>query len=71
MDSIKNPSTRSEIMTADEVAELLRLDRKTVYEAAKKGEIPNLRVGRVLRFHRQAVLDCVAQGRVAPARGAS
>ena len=59
----------SEILTADEVADLLRLDRKTVYTAAKQGSLPCLRFGRVLRFCRKAVLDSVAQGRVAPARG--
>lgn len=54
----------TDILTADEVAVLLRLDRKTVYTAAKSGLLPCLRIGRLLRFSRTAVLQCVAQGRV-------
>jgi excisionase family DNA binding protein len=57
-----------EILTADEVAGLLRLDRKTVYEAARSGSLPCLRLGKILRFSRQAVLETLMQGRVAPAK---
>ncbi len=34
------------IHNPDEVAEMLKLDRKTVYEGLKRGEIPGRRVGR-------------------------
>ena len=44
-------------MKADELAELLRVNRKTVYEAASRDEIPGIvRLGRVIRFRRKAVL---------------
>jgi excisionase family DNA binding protein len=33
-------------LTVDEVAEILGLDRKTVYAAVNSGELPSLRVGR-------------------------
>lgn len=29
------------ILSADEVAELLHVDRKTVYQAAQRGDIPH------------------------------
>jgi excisionase family DNA binding protein len=46
-----------EFLKAEEVAELLRVNRKTVYEAASRDEIPGtVRLGRVLRFRRDAVL---------------
>jgi excisionase family DNA binding protein len=46
-----------EIMTADEVAAFLRLDRKTVYEATQRNEIPGaFRVGRCVRFNGDALL---------------
>lgn len=46
-----------EIITAAEVARLLRVSRKTVYAAFKRGELPGgFRVGNSLRFHRDAVL---------------
>jgi excisionase family DNA binding protein len=46
-----------EILTADEVAGLLGLDRKTVYDAARRGQIPHRRVGRRLLFERQTIVD--------------
>ena len=55
----------TDILTADEVAVLLRLDRKTIYAAAKSGLLPCLKIGRLLRFSRAAIQQCVAQGRVA------
>ena len=44
-----------DIMTADEVAELLRLDRKTVYDYAGRGEIPCQRLGKRILFSREAL----------------
>ncbi len=61
----KRPPSRSvlpDFLKAEEVAALLRIDRKTVYEAAKRHEIPGvIRLGRVLRFRRDAVLAWMAQ----------
>ncbi len=48
-------STMPEVMTADEVAAFLRLDRKTIYGAAAAGKIPSRRVGRRLLFSRRAL----------------
>jgi excisionase family DNA binding protein len=42
--------------TADELAELLGVNRKTIYEAAGRGDIPHRRLGRRLIFERVAVL---------------
>lgn len=49
------------IMTIDEVAEFLRLNRKTVYELARQGKIPVRRVGRSLRASREAVLRWLSE----------
>ncbi|WP_086001247.1 helix-turn-helix domain-containing protein [Plesiocystis pacifica] len=50
-----------EFLKAEELAALLRVNRKTVYEAVARGEIPGaVRVGRVLRFQRDAVLEWIA-----------
>jgi excisionase family DNA binding protein len=52
-----------EVMTADEVARLLRVSRKTVYTTFKKGEIPGGRkLGSALRFSRSRVLQWLAEG---------
>lgn len=46
-----------DVLDADEVAAMLGLNRKTVYEAAGRGTIPHRRFGRRLLFSRQAVLE--------------
>jgi excisionase family DNA binding protein len=45
------------VLTIAEVATLLRVDRKTAYGMAKRGQLPGCRkVGRCLRVSRDAVL---------------
>jgi excisionase family DNA binding protein len=38
------------LLTAEEVAELLRLPVSTIYDLARTGRLPQLRIGRALRF---------------------
>jgi excisionase family DNA binding protein len=45
-----------DVLTADEVADILRVDRKTVYEFAGRGEIPCRRLGRRILFSRRALM---------------
>ena len=52
---ITEPPT--EIMTADEVAEFLNVDRNTVYDYAGRGEIPHQRLGKRILFRRGALLS--------------
>jgi excisionase family DNA binding protein len=55
------------VLTVDEVAMLLRVNRKTVYELVTRGEIPGAqRLGRALRFSRDAVMEWLRQGRGSP-----
>lgn len=42
----------SEYLTPDEVANLLRCNRKTIYAAIRDGRLPALEIGRSLRVHR-------------------
>ena len=59
-----------EVLTVEEVAKLLRVNRKTVYDAAQRGEIPGRKIGRILRFSREAVVQWLrGQGRVPTPRG--
>lgn len=46
----------TDVISADEVAALLKVNRKTVYEAAGRGEIPHRRLGKRLLFSRSAVV---------------
>ena len=47
--------TRSDVMTAPEVAELLHLPVSTVYYLAQRGELPATRLGRAWRFLRPRI----------------
>ena len=46
-----------DMLSADDVAEMLGVNRKTVYEYATKGEIPCKRLGRRLLFYRPTILS--------------
>ena len=50
-----------QILTADQVADLLGVNRKTIYEAASRGDIPHRRLGRRLIFERGVVLRWLRQ----------
>ena len=47
----------SEIMSADEVAEFLGVDRNTVYDYAGRGVIPHQRLGKRILFRRGALVS--------------
>ncbi len=56
----RQPLTRNEVMTASEVAELLRMPLSTVYELARRGELPACRFGRTWRFLRSRIEEILA-----------
>jgi excisionase family DNA binding protein len=57
------------IITVDELAALLRVNRKTVYDALARGDIPGARrIGATYRIHRDAVLDWLASSQDRAAR---
>ena len=43
------------LLTVDEVQELTQLGRTKVYELIRSGELPVVRIGRLLRIRRQAL----------------
>lgn len=47
--------TRDDVMTAAEVAALLAMPKSTIYELARRGELPCARLGRTMRFLRDDV----------------
>jgi len=63
-------ATLPPILTVDELAQLLRINRKTTYDALARGEIPGVRrIGRTYRIHRDAVLQWLrGQARVSRKR---
>jgi len=51
------------VLTVDEVADLMRVDRKTAYAAIAGGEVPGVRrVGRCIRISRDVLLSWLAEG---------
>lgn len=47
--------TENEIMTAQEVAEYLRLNEMTIYRLAQEGKLPALKIGRSWRFKKELI----------------
>ena len=56
LEPIVVPTETRDVMTADEVAVFLGVDRNTVYDFASRGVIPHQRLGKRLLFRRGAVV---------------
>jgi excisionase family DNA binding protein len=54
------------LLTATEVAKVLRVPRSTVYELARNRRIPFLKVGRRTLFEMQSLQDWIATQTVEP-----
>jgi excisionase family DNA binding protein len=61
------PLEEIRVMTVDEVAALLRVSPKTIYNMVERGELRCVRVGRGLRFDGAVVTDLL-QGNIEAAR---
>lgn len=51
-----------DVLTLEQLAQLLQVDEKTARTLAANGELPGRKLGRHWRFSRQAVLDWLAAG---------
>lgn len=59
----KGKEMRRQILVADEVAEMLRVDRQRVYELARRNSIPVIRLGdRQYRFDADAIRLWIENG---------
>jgi len=52
-------STLDELLTAEEVAELLNIPRSTVSDYARRGVLPSIKLGRHRRFVRSDIADAI------------
>jgi excisionase family DNA binding protein len=57
----KRPFTEARLLTVNEVADLLRVSRMTVYRLIKEGQMGALRVGRSYRLREDDVDDYLTQ----------
>jgi len=55
-----SPLREPDVLTIEQLAELLQVDEKTVRSLAAKGDLPGRKVGRQWRFSREAVLEWLA-----------
>jgi excisionase family DNA binding protein len=54
------PLTRTDVLSTAEVADLLGIPRSTVYELARRGDLPARRVGRRWVFLRDRLAAAIA-----------
>ena len=57
-------SRLDELLTSDEVAELLHIPRSTVSEYARRGVLPNINLGRHRRLVRYDLADSIERERL-------
>lgn len=58
---IHDDRDKDQLMTANEVAEMLAVSREWVYEQSRRGSIPTVSLGRYRRYRRSSVLEWIAQ----------
>jgi excisionase family DNA binding protein len=67
--SLAAASNSPAFLTVEEASELLRVNRKTLYDAIRLGQVPGVaRLGRILRIHRDTLLTW-SPGNGSPALG--
>lgn len=57
------PGAPRSVWTAEEAADYLRLNRRTLLKMAERGEIPSLRLGKLRRFDRAKIVSMFDDGR--------
>jgi len=58
--SIERLEKRPTVMTLDEVARYLRINKSTVYRLARDGTLPAWKLGNVWRFKKEAIERWIA-----------
>ena len=54
-DSGRGRKMKPRLLTAEEVSEILRVEKSWVYAATRENQIPHLRLGRYVRFSEEAI----------------
>jgi len=60
-DSAHKAGDRGDLLTAEEVASLLRMTPAWVYAQTRRRRIPHLRLGRYVRYRREALDEWIEQ----------
>lgn len=56
----------NEVLSLDEVAELLKVSKRTIQREVEQGKLEAFKVGRALRFTKQAVEEYMQKQKVKP-----
>lgn len=62
MTALMATETEEPLLTVHEVARLLRVRERWLYDATRRGDFPCVRVGRYLRFRRDEVERWIRDG---------
>lgn len=62
------PSGENRLLTSEEAADFLRVSQRTLWAMSNRGEIPTIRIGRLIRYSMSDLLEFVGQQRNAPTR---
>lgn len=54
------------VLTVEEAADFLRIGRSAAYEGVKTGAIPHVRIGKLIRIPKAALLEWLGQSETAP-----
>lgn len=55
LQGVDHDTLAEDLLTADEVATMLRMKRAWVYAETRRGSLPHVRLGRYVRYRRSAV----------------
>ena len=55
--TITHMTVEQEFLTAQQVGELLQIHHKTVYDLARRGDLPSVKIGGSRRFPRKALME--------------
>lgn len=69
MEDVNKKTVERELLTAQEVQQMLGLGLSKVYDMMARGELPTLRIGRLIRVPRSALMDWMVS-RTRPVRSA-
>ena len=49
----------SDVVTVEQLAEMLKIGRNTAYELVRAGIIPSVRIGRCIRVPKQTIIEYI------------
>jgi len=64
----KEEERERELLTIDEVAEILAVSPVTIYRYKKEAGLPYIKIGKILRFDKEDLWDWIQQHKIKPSK---